>query len=213
MYICSNPVDLNSDNQDINDQIRIQEAEWGTTLMTACLVVSLFQGIVLGVVRARNEPFFYHIIMQEMYSWFGEVHIEDTDVVTQSTFTMMAAQLSIDLVYTILHSICENTVGVKKSSKWLQYMPYDFLNKHETQMDKMIVWNAAQMQVGKTEQQEKADSSALKRAPSDSDIMNTSGRDFPLKRRETYGLNNSFYSETSVNTDYERKLLAAQQGN
>ena len=56
---------------------------------------------------------------------------------------MMAAQLSVDLVYTILHSICEKTVGIKKSSEWLQYMPYDFQNKHETVMGHMVVWNAA----------------------------------------------------------------------
>jgi len=52
-------------------------------------------------------------------SWFGEPHREDQDKKRKSTaFELMTAQLSVDLIYTILYSITEHTVGIKKSAEF-----------------------------------------------------------------------------------------------
>ena len=88
--------------------------------------------------------------MREIYSWFGYPLTRDQGggkETQSSSFELMSAQLSIDLVYTILHSICKNTVGILKSKNWLEYQDYDFTNKNTVVMDHMIVSNLAQMQI------------------------------------------------------------------
>ena len=70
-------------------------------------------------------------------------------------------------------------------------------------MDHMIVWNAAQMQVGKDKA--KAETvSTMKSSKPNKDLSSSYMRD----------LNSSFISDAvSVNSEFERKFLAAQQGN
>lgn len=62
----------------------------------------------------------------------------------------MNAQLSVDLVYAILHTITENTVGIPKREdgtrlNWLVYQKYDFTNKNDFLIESMVINNPKKM--------------------------------------------------------------------
>ena len=57
-----------------------------------------------------REPLFMKLITREIKSWFGE--LEDLEKDSQMTiFELMNRQLNIDLLYAILVSISQHTVG------------------------------------------------------------------------------------------------------
>ena len=80
--------------------------------------------MILALVRIQ-EPVYEFLLKREICSWFGVPLLRsktDSRIKSASSFELMSSQLSIDLVYAILHSICENTVGVKKGTdSWLSY--------------------------------------------------------------------------------------------
>ena len=64
----------------------------------------------------------------------------------------MNSQLSVDIIYTILFSITEHTVGRPKSKDWRKYEMYDFMNGdhltgNQNLIESMIVRNPNQLKV------------------------------------------------------------------
>ena len=81
----------------------------------------MLQGLILSLVHLNDEAYQF-VLYREFKSWFGEPHREDQDKRRKSTaFELMTAQLSVDLIYTILYSITEHTVGIKKSAEFKSY--------------------------------------------------------------------------------------------
>jgi hypothetical protein len=103
---------------------------------------SLLQGTILAIARF-NEPVYSFVLLQEVYSWFGLIYddgIEDeNDIKKNPAFTLMYKQLSIDLIYTILHAITEHTVGMTKKASWTDYKNYDFTNQNNFTIDSMVI--------------------------------------------------------------------------
>ena len=98
------------------------ESEWARFVFNVSMLISLFQGLAIAIVRMK-EPIYYFIINREMWSWFGYlVHTpaDTNDIRVNSVNTLMNAQLSVDLVYAILHTITENTVGIPKREDGMQ---------------------------------------------------------------------------------------------
>lgn len=127
------------------------QALWAHWMLWFACLMSLVQGIFLSWIRVA-EPVYWFLIKREFYSWFGEPlpNAEDkSELIKRSSFELMSSQLSVDLVYTILHSITQNTVGILKSEDWLMYQSYDFLTKKVNKMDHMVVKNLQQYQVVK----------------------------------------------------------------
>ena len=48
----------------------------GKILLYIAIVVSLFQGILLAVLRV-NEPVYQYIVCREIFSWFGILYSND----------------------------------------------------------------------------------------------------------------------------------------
>lgn len=82
------------------------------------------------------------MLEREFKSWFGELHdvtTEANDIRKNLAIKLMSAQLSVELVYTILYTITEHTVGRSKSDDWKIYQNYDFINKNEFLIESMVV--------------------------------------------------------------------------
>ena len=105
--------------------------------MFATIIVHISQGIVLGLLRL-NEPIFKRIIYGVIRSWFGILTEYAMDDIKNAN-ELLNQQLSTDLVYTILVSITDHTVGNPKSKFWIDYQKYDFANKNEITIESMIV--------------------------------------------------------------------------
>jgi len=64
-----------------------------------------------------SEPIYKLMIWKELYSWFGILtKMGDQDKIKiAASFGHMNEQMSIDLIYTILHSITKFTIGTVKT--------------------------------------------------------------------------------------------------
>lgn len=84
------------------------------------LFVLLVQGLALALVRT-SEPFYSHMLNREFRSWFGSLHkleLDKNDIRKNLAVELMNSQLSIELIFTILHSVTEHTKGSPKSQEW-----------------------------------------------------------------------------------------------
>jgi len=115
------------------------------------IFISLWSGIILACVRL-NEPFYRFLVRKEVRSWFGllipervEKNLED--IQKNPAFMLLSAQLSIELIYSILVGITEHTVGQVKSKDWKQYQSYDFSNKNKILIESMIVTNPRRIEI------------------------------------------------------------------
>lgn len=91
---------------------------------------------------------------REVKSWLGLLHDEKDSALANrggTSFEVMTAQLMVDLIYAILYSITENTVGIKKSADFRNYQNYDFTNKNVVLIESMIVKNPNSLQVNTDE--------------------------------------------------------------
>jgi hypothetical protein len=121
-------------------------------------LISLTQGVILAIVRT-NEPFYRRLIIEEIKSWFGELLNEKdikNDLQKNVASSLMNSQLCVDMVYTILFSITEHTVGRIKNKDWKNYQMYDFMNgknmtKNEILIESMIVRDPDSLRVAKLE--------------------------------------------------------------
>ena len=59
----------------------------------------------------------------------------------------MNAERSIDLVWAILYTITEHTVGIKKSNNWSIYQKYDYMNKNDFLIESMVIRNIEALRV------------------------------------------------------------------
>jgi hypothetical protein len=59
----------------------------------------------------------------------------------------MNAERSIDLVWAILYTITEHTVGIPKCKDWLAYQKYDFRNKNDFLIESMVIQNIDALRV------------------------------------------------------------------
>jgi len=89
------------------------------------VLISLFSGIILAIARLY-EPFYRYLVWKEIKSWFGSLVSEKQkknlgDIQKNPAMVLLSAQLSIELVYSILVAITEHTVGETKSSDWKKY--------------------------------------------------------------------------------------------
>ena len=95
-----------------------------------------------------NEPVYKTIMWEEFYSWFGLIYDDGyddpNDIRKNPAYTLMYKQLSIDLIYTILHSITEHTVGMVKGKTWKEYKGYDFTNSNNFLIESMVVKNPSE---------------------------------------------------------------------
>lgn len=131
---------------------RILASEWALVVFRVSILISLLQGLAIAVVRVK-EPVYFFILKREMWSWFGalvESPADSNDIRVNSVNSLMNAQLSVDLVYAILHTITENTVGIPKREdgtrlNWLVYQKYDFTNKNDFLIESMVINNPKKM--------------------------------------------------------------------
>lgn len=72
-------------------------------------------GILLAAVRLY-EPFFFFIIKQNIYMWFGEV-LDADGIKTEPLSTFLASSLNVELVHVILK-------GIKKFSNIKMLQPH-----------------------------------------------------------------------------------------
>ena len=84
------------------------------------LTISLIQGVVLAYFSTKGEPLYKYLMLNEFMSYLGEIYNEEDAISDQKTqnkvtqYEMMSKQLSIDLIYTILYSITECSIGQNK---------------------------------------------------------------------------------------------------
>lgn len=98
-------------------------------------------------------------MIKEIKSWFGELLDEKdikNDLQKNVSSSLMNSQLSVDMIYTILHSITEHTIGRVKNKDWRNYQMYDFMNgkqmtRNEIFIESMIVKNPNNLRVAKIE--------------------------------------------------------------
>lgn len=121
-------------------------------LLQCIIYVQLCQGIILGVMRASELTYWFQIKM-EYRAWFGMLTTmgEDQMVSMAASFGHMNEQMSVDLIYAILHSITKYTIGTVKTEVEadesgsrpltdfkLMYHQYDFTNKNVTVIDYIL---------------------------------------------------------------------------
>jgi hypothetical protein len=122
MYLHSsielNPLYTYVSKTELRDRIAIDG--WERFVYAICLLISLLQGLLIGIVRT-TEPIYRFILQREICSWFGILVAKpprENDIKVNSAHSLMNAERSIDLVWAILYTVTEHTVGVKKSKNW-----------------------------------------------------------------------------------------------
>lgn len=113
------------------------------------MLISLLQGLAIAIVRT-TEPVYRFILKREALSWFGilaEQPPAENDIRVNSAHSLMNAERSLDLVWAILYTVTENTVGVRKSKNWQIYQKYDFMNKNDFLIESMVVQNIDALRV------------------------------------------------------------------
>ena len=107
-----------------------------------------------------NEPVYSFILRKEIYSWFGLRYDEasaEGSIRKNLAVRLMNAQLSVELVYTILHTITQHTKGKKKPS-FKDYQDYDFTNKNEFMITNMKIDDIDNIKITGDIEEEKAPS-------------------------------------------------------
>jgi hypothetical protein len=130
-------------------EMMISNFEFAQKSFEISLLITLLQGFAMAIVRT-NEPIYSFLLTREWKSWFGELYDEDTesnDLRKNLAVQLMNAQLSIELVYTILYTITEHTSGMQKSKDYKIYKPYDFEGKHQFLIESMTVNNPKNLTV------------------------------------------------------------------
>ena len=89
-------------------------------LQEATVYSALLTGLVISFVRA-SEPYFFFVIKQEVWSWFGELlnqkEIDNSQgTENESLSTVLASSLNVELVTVILESISTRCSGVVDES-------------------------------------------------------------------------------------------------
>ena len=128
---------------------RIAAASRQRVVFAFCLLISLLQGLAIAIVRT-TEPVYRFILKREALSWFGilaEQPPAENDIRVNSAHSLMNAERSLDLVWAILYTVTENTVGVRKSKNWQIYQKYDFMNKNDFLIESMVVQNIDALRV------------------------------------------------------------------
>ena len=100
------------------------------------------------------------VLKRELKSWLGMTHSYEESAIGKrkgTDFEIMTAQLSVDLIYAILYSITEHTVGIKKSEDFKNYQQYDFTNKNVVLIEYMIVKNPSKIELKIGEENEKVE--------------------------------------------------------
>jgi len=114
-----------------------------------CILLSLLQGIVLAYARLK-EVIYRNYLYLEFISWFGILPpaSDGNPLLERPAIAILHQQLSIEMIYTILYSITEYTVGEVKGEKYDSYKNYDFVSFNQILIDYMIVKDPKKMQVG-----------------------------------------------------------------
>lgn len=89
-------------------------ADYSYAILYASIYISLLQGLILAIVQLRDNTYKF-VLYREVKSWLGLLHNEKDSKLANiqgTSFEIMTAQLMVDLIYAILYSVTENTVGI-----------------------------------------------------------------------------------------------------
>jgi len=210
MHLHSNEGQHNPTGSDLTDSYMkklIVKYEMAYLIFILTQLITLLQGLLLAIVRT-NEPFYQYLVEKEIYSWFGQLYFESNENQTNMrknlAVQLMNQQLSVELVYSILFTVTEHTVGIPKSIDWKIYQPYDFINKNEFLIESMTVRNPESFAVVKSSDVQKRKSvmrrmtSVFEPSRSKNDKLERSNIDTHLSKPSIRSSKSSIYADSNL---------------